>query len=108
MYVGSIINNIASNGAYNIPATPNLGLDGVIFSAFVGQQVEAGFAHQISAVESVLLGDVNLDGGVNFLDISPFISLLSTAGFQNEADIDQNGTVNFLDITPFIDILSSN
>ena len=54
-----------------------------------------------------LLGDVNKDGVVDFLDISPFISVLSTGGFQNEADIDSSGTVDLLDISPFIVLLSS-
>ncbi len=53
-----------------------------------------------------VLGDVNLDGDVDFLDISPFISILSAGPFQVEADIDENGVVNFLDISPFIAILS--
>ena len=53
-----------------------------------------------------LLGDVNLDGMVNFLDISPFINRLSNGIFQAEADIDGNGEVNFLDISPFIQVLS--
>ena len=73
----------------------------------VGTQVPVGLAHQISAIESVLLGDVNLDGRVNFLDISPFIAILTTGDFQDEADLDQNGSVNFLDISPFIAALSS-
>jgi hypothetical protein len=55
-----------------------------------------------------LLGDCNLDGAVNFLDISPFISILSAGGLQIEADCDQNGFVNFLDISPFIAILSGS
>ena len=54
-----------------------------------------------------LLGDVNVDGVVNFLDISPFIAILSVGGFQEEADIDQNTTVDFRDISPFIELLSS-
>ena len=54
-----------------------------------------------------LLGDVNLDGAVNFLDISPFISLLSNGAFQKEADTDLNGIVNFLDISPFISLLAT-
>ena len=53
-----------------------------------------------------LLGDVNRDGVVNFLDISPFIALLTNGTFQAEADCDENGAVNFLDIAPFIGILS--
>jgi len=54
-----------------------------------------------------LLGDVNMDGAVDFLDISPFIALLSTQQFQLEADINEDGAVNFLDISPFIALLSS-
>ena len=54
-----------------------------------------------------LLGDVNLDGVVDFFDISPFISILSSGGFQTEADIDQSDKVDFLDISPFITILSN-
>ena len=55
---------------------------------------------------TILLGDVNRDGAVNFSDISPFISALSTGELQAEADIDENGVVDFLDISPFIAILS--
>jgi len=57
--------------------------------------------------ETPLVGDVNLDKVVNFSNISPFISVLSSNAFQAEADIDQNGEVNFLDITPLIVILSN-
>lgn len=55
----------------------------------------------ISEIEPVLLGDVNLSGGVDFADIPPFISLLIAGQFQAEADLDQNGEVNFLD-TPLL------
>ena len=59
-------------------------------------------------VSPFLLGDVNQDGAVNFLDISPFILLLSSPGtFQVEADTNEDGDVNFLDISPFILILST-
>ena len=53
-----------------------------------------------------LLGDVNLDGVVDFFDIAPFILLLSNGGTQAEADINQSGEITFLDIQPFIEILS--
>ena len=53
-----------------------------------------------------LLGDVNTDGVVDFLDIQPFIDLLSSETFQAQADIDGNGIVNFFDISGFIAILS--
>lgn len=55
-----------------------------------------------------LLGDVDLNDEVNFLDIGPFIDVLSNNAFQAEADCDENGEVNFLDIGPFINILAGN
>ena len=54
-----------------------------------------------------LLGDVNLDGTVSFLDISPFIAVLSAGDYQFEADVNRDGVVDFLDISPFIGILSA-
>ena len=53
-----------------------------------------------------LLGDVNLDGEVNLLDIAPFVQILNVSGFQDEADINQDGVVNLLDVAPFVDLLS--
>ena len=55
----------------------------------------------------VLKGDVDLSGTVNFLDINPFISVLSSDSFQAEADANCDDVVNFLDIQAFINILSS-
>ena len=57
----------------------------------------------------VWLGDVNEDGLVNFLDIAPFIGVLSNpdSGFSCPADTNEDGTVSFLDIAPFILILSN-
>ena len=48
-----------------------------------------------------------MDGAVDFLDIAPFITLLSTGEFQAEADTNEDGVVDFLDIAPFIVLLSS-
>ena len=53
-----------------------------------------------------LLGDVDLNGVVDFFDIAPFIAVLSANLSQFEADIDGNGAVDFFDIQPFIDILA--
>ena len=65
-----------------------------------------GFA-RVFVSQFAELGDVNLDGAVNFLDIGPFISILSSDDYLFEADIDQNGVVDFLDIQHFIELLSS-
>ncbi len=60
------------------------------------------------APDVVLLGDVNLDGLVNFLDISPFISRLADQEFLAEADLNEDGVISFLDIAPFIQALSNS
>ena len=54
----------------------------------------------------VLLGDINMDGTIDFLDIAPFIALLTSGDFKAEADVNQSGDVDFLDISPFIALLS--
>jgi len=61
---------------------------------------------ELEEVPDARLGDVNQDGFITFLDISPFIGLLSSGEFLFEADMDQNGVVNFLDISPFIEALT--
>ncbi len=62
---------------------------------------------ELTAVTApILLGDVNLDGFVNFLDIAPFIGRLTSGEFQRQADVNEDGFVSFLDIAPFIEILS--
>lgn len=55
---------------------------------------------------NVLLGDVNLDGVVNLLDIALFVDRLNTGTFQIEADTNQDGNVNLLDVESFIDLIS--
>lgn len=50
-------------------------------------------------------GDINRDGIVSFLDIAPFVEILSINGFQFEADIDQSGAVDILDIPRFVELL---
>ena len=55
---------------------------------------------------SVLLGDVNCDGFVNLLDVSPFVATLANGPFNEKADINQDGVVNLLDVQPFVALLS--
>lgn len=54
-----------------------------------------------------ILGDVNCDGMVTFLDIAPFIDLLANGEFSAKADFNGNGEVDFLDIAPFITALAN-
>jgi len=64
-----------------------------------------------------LVGDMNDDGTVNFLDISPFILALSDAAVYEASfgvdpnirgDFNEDGAFNFLDISGFILSLSGN
>ena len=66
----------------------------------------------------ILQGDVNNDGSVDNLDITPFIAALAAedeAGFLSQfsdgsyaaADVDMSGNPDNLDITPFIGLLTA-
>jgi len=57
-------------------------------------------------IRVALLGDVNRDGSVNALDISPFIVLLTTGGYQGEADINKDRAINALDISGCVSCLT--
>lgn len=57
---------------------------------------------------AIILGDVNLDGIVNLLDVSPFINLLTVGQFQAEADINGDGVVDLLDVAPFVELLTGS
>ena len=59
----------------------------------------------ITDTPDFLLGDVNRDGIFDFDDVSPFVALVLSNGFQVEADIDGNNSVDFGDVRPFIDLL---
>ena len=59
-----------------------------------------------NVIVPVLLGDFNFDNEVNFSDISPFIFILFSGDYIEEADINVDGFVNFSDIPPFINLLS--
>ena len=61
----------------------------------------------IALETAVLLGDVNMDGIVNLLDVGPFVDALTNGTFIAEADVNQDGSVNLLDAGPFVDILSN-
>ena len=61
----------------------------------------------VKDVPQVLLGDVNGDGLVNSLDVSPFVALIPNGGFSLTTDLNQDGLVNLLDIDPFVLLLAA-
>ena len=95
------LSDLATDGSGNLSVTVTRANVQLLFSAVTIEATEP-------VEDNFELGDVNRDGSVDFLDISPFILVLSTPdGFQFEADINEDGEVDFLDISPFIVLLSS-
>jgi hypothetical protein len=89
---------------------PNGVVTEVSFQSPFGSGNAVDFSLQrISIVNSspVTLGDVDMNGEINFADIPAFIAILQAGDFKAEADIDQSGAVNFQDIPEFITILIS-
>jgi len=73
-----------------------------------GMNIQVNYSNSVVSLEvagDIVLGDVNLDGMVDFSDIPAFIAVLSSGEFQAEADCDQSGMVSFADIPAFIAIL---
>ena len=40
------------------------------------------------------------------LDVGPFVAILTTGGFQAEADVNKDGVVDLLDVGPFVQLLT--
>ena len=52
-----------------------------------------------------VLGDINCDGVVTLLDVSPFVALISGGGYSLKGDFNLDGEVNLIDVGPFVDSL---
>ncbi len=52
-----------------------------------------------------VLGDVNLDGVANLLDVMVFVQRVFGGTYQPEADCNQDGVVDLLDVSIFVDVL---
>ena len=89
--------------ANGMPTLSVSGTNGAV-AASNGDVGSPGFVPEL---DSLLLGDANLDGKVDFSDIAPFITFLSSGGYLREVDFDNNGEIDFSDIAPFIVVLSA-
>ena len=109
---GSVLYNFNGDSAgdwfgYSVSGAGDVNGDGIndfIAGAPFGGANAGGYAR---VFVSQILGDCNQDGAVNFLDISPFVSLLLTGDFLGQADTNEDGAVTFLDISSFIELLTS-
>ena len=69
--------------------------DGNLAASWIGATPTPG----TEFVSTFEVGDVDMNGIINILDISPFIGLLSTGGYQFEADTNGDGLINILDLS---------
>ena len=83
-----------------------IGLNGSVQGGTAEMTISEVTLEATTGMVTVMKGDVDRNGVVDFLDIAPFIAVLSSGGNQAEADVDCNGAVEFLDIQPFINILA--
>ena len=75
---------------------------------FAEDSVRFLYSHlNLIELADIQLGDINLDGEVNLLDVDPFVDLLNIGGYRKEADINQDGMFNLLDVNPFIALLNN-
>jgi len=86
------------------------GIDDLIIGARYGDpngNMGAGESYVVfgRAASSVIKGDVDMDGDIDFSDIAPFIAVLQSGVFQAEADCDCSTVVDFADIPAFIALL---
>ena len=58
--------------------------------------------------EPQIPGDINCDGQVDLLDVSPFIDFITNGDYSLKADLNEDGFVNLLDVEPFVDLLSGS
>ena len=101
----------AEGNFFRLHSNLNIFTNGIYYDSETARLYAIGTGGDLAIWEDrsrlpALLGDVNRDGTVDFLDIGPFILLLSTGEFQAEADIDQSGAVDFSDVSPFIALLA--
>ena len=102
--VGTVFDGTQEAFTIDLPA--GVTVDGFSAVSVWCDIANVSFGDGTFAPPAPLVGDLNLDGAVDFLDIVPFIVILTGGEFQAEADFDQDGAVTFLDIPPFIAILS--
>ena len=103
--IQDIVDGNESNFGFLLKGSP----EGVLGSAARVSTREGGNAAQLVVAYTdgdFILGDVNMDGMVNLLDVAPFVEVLVGGGFSCEADANQDGMVDLLDVAPFIDLIS--
>ena len=93
-------------GPLDISGSAIVGFGASTGGSFLGPTQQTISNFQFKGTGNLLIGDVNGDGSIDLLDVSPFVDLLTNGGFQAAADINQDGIVDLLDVAPFVDLLT--
>ncbi len=59
-----------------------------------------------STIADLILGDVNGDGTVDLLDVSPFVNAVTNGTYIIQADMNCDGAVDLLDVNLFVELLT--
>ena len=102
-YVQNVLNGSTNDSGLLLKANPET-VDGSA-ARVTTREANNGARLVVQFNATILLADVNLDGGVNLLDVLPFIDRISNRIFQFEADCNEDGTVDLLDVATFVQIL---
>jgi hypothetical protein len=62
----------------------------------------------INTTNSGILGDINLDGVVNIIDIVQIVNLVLNTEYISMADINDDGIINIIDIVQLVNIILNN
>ena len=111
-------NEIFFDESFNVPEGDLSELNGVYYFPreqlgdlqFREHTFTLGFFDPINFIlqpnDVALPGDANLDGVVDFFDISEFVNRLMSSQYQSQADANGDEQLDFADILPFIAALS--
>ena len=113
-------NEIFFDESFNVPEGDLSELNGVYYFPreqlvdlqFREHEFTLGFFDPINFIlqpnDVALPGDANLDGVVDFFDISEFVNRLMSSQYQSQADANGDEQLDFADILPFIAALSGS
>ena len=97
---GRIIGHFDRNTFFNLNGA------GTNINRFDNEQLALNI-FEFTSTGFLLLGDVDMNGGVSFGDIAPFIAVLQSGDFLDQADINRDGVVDFSDINFFVALLQA-
>ena len=99
-------NNLPSRAPWNVVGSHDMCWIDVNQDGFEDMFIASCFGYELFMnSETAVIGDANLDGVVDLLDIQPFVDVLISGGFLLQADTNQDGVVDLLDIAGLVDLL---